>query len=74
MILTETGHHFRREPDGWRCVEYPELVMLPGGDYRVAGVVFGTLAAALKVAREGLPLVPTCPPLTRVYRLDKYHD
>ena len=26
MILTEYGLHFARQPDGWRCVEHPELV------------------------------------------------
>jgi len=36
MILTEDGLHFAKEGDLWRCVEYPELVMLRGPElYRV---------------------------------------
>ena len=36
MIATETGLHFRKNGDHWRCVEYPDLLMLPGaGRYRV---------------------------------------
>lgn len=49
MILTETGRHFRRDREAgvWRCVEHPELLMLPGGRYTVAGREFESLADAL---------------------------
>jgi hypothetical protein len=30
MIFTEHGLHFAKKGDYWRCVEWPELVMLRG--------------------------------------------
>lgn len=49
MILTETGHHFRRDRDagGWRCVEHPDLLLLPGARYLVGGMEFDSLEEAL---------------------------
>ena len=43
MILTEYGLRFAKEGDLWRCVEYPELLMLPGPErHRVADRSFGS--------------------------------
>ncbi len=38
MILTEHGLRFRRAATRWRCIEHPELEMLPGsGLYAIVG-------------------------------------
>lgn len=60
MILTGTGQRFRRdrEAGGWRCVEHPDLLMLPGGRYLVSGREFDSLAEAL--LHSGL-VPPRCP-------------
>jgi hypothetical protein len=38
MIATEDGLTFTRDGTGWRCLEVPELWMLPGGAYAIRGV------------------------------------
>jgi hypothetical protein len=48
MILTELGLHFTKDGDRRRCVERPELVMLPGGRCLVDGQGFDSLAGALQ--------------------------
>ena len=30
ILCAEYGLHFAKEDDHWRCVEYPDLLMLPG--------------------------------------------
>jgi len=30
IFCAEYGLHFTKDGDRWRCVEYPDLVMLPG--------------------------------------------
>ena len=48
ILCAEHGLHFAKEGDHWRCVERPDLVMLPGPEhYRVGGQAFATLDAAL---------------------------
>lgn len=48
MILTASGLRFANEGDHWRCVESPDLVMLPGERYRVGERVFATSGDALR--------------------------
>ena len=56
ILCAEYGLHFAREGDHWRCVEYPELLMLPGPDrYRVAERTFGSFDEALRLAAAGDP-------------------
>lgn len=57
MILTESGLRFRRGAGHWRCVEYPDLVMLPGPErYSVGEQEFAALSEALaKFSVGGLP-------------------
>ena len=37
MIVTELGLCFRHEGTHWRCIEKPELLLLPGGEYALEG-------------------------------------
>lgn len=39
---------FRHEATNWRCVEYLDLLMLPGERYRVGDREFVTLGEALR--------------------------
>ena len=49
MILrAEYGLHFAKEGDHWRCVEYPDLLMLRGERYRIGDPTFGSLGEALR--------------------------
>jgi len=50
VILTEYGLHFRKDGDRWRCVERPDLLMLPGDRYTVDGQGFNSLAEAVRQA------------------------
>jgi hypothetical protein len=43
IFCADSGLHFANEGGHWRCVEYPELVMLRGDHYRVGGRTFGSL-------------------------------
>ena len=47
MILTEYRLHFAKDGDHWRCVEFPEPLMLPSERYRVGERTFGSLDEAL---------------------------
>ena len=43
ILCAEYGLRFAKEGDLWRCVEYPELLMLPGPErHRVADRSFGS--------------------------------
>ena len=46
MNLTEFGLHFRKDGDRWVCVEWPDLLMLPGERYRVGQHEFATVSLA----------------------------
>jgi hypothetical protein len=35
VIFTEYGLHFAKDGDHWRCVDWPELVMLCGERYQL---------------------------------------
>jgi hypothetical protein len=50
MILCAVyGLHFAKDGDHWRCVEYPDLVMLRGLErYRVGERTFGSLDEVLR--------------------------
>ena len=49
ISCAEHGLHFAKEGDHWRCVEYPDLLMLRGVErYRVDGRTFLTLVEALR--------------------------
>lgn len=50
MILTEYGLHFAKDGDRWRCVDWPDLVMLPNDPDEVDGQRFDTLAEAVRRA------------------------
>jgi hypothetical protein len=52
MIPTEQGLHFARDGHRWRCVEYPDLVMLPGDRYEVEGQGFKSLAEAVSLLKN----------------------
>lgn len=48
VILTEYRLHFARQADGsHRCVEHPDLVMLPGDRYRLGDREYATLEQAV---------------------------
>jgi hypothetical protein len=38
MITTESGLTFAKDGNGWRCLQFPGLRMLPSGAYVVSGV------------------------------------
>ena len=48
IFCAEYGLHFTRDGDHWRCVEYPDLLMLPGERYRVGDRTVGSLDEALR--------------------------
>jgi hypothetical protein len=48
MVRAELGLHLTRDGDRWRCVEYPEFVILRGGGHEVDGREFDSLAEAVK--------------------------
>jgi hypothetical protein len=48
MILTEAGIRFTHEGNHWRCVEYPDLLMLRGERYCVGDREFTTLGEAVR--------------------------
>ena len=43
ILCAEYGLHFAKEGDHWRCVEYPDLLMLRGERYPVGERTFGSL-------------------------------
>jgi hypothetical protein len=48
MIYTEDGLRFAKDSEHWICVEYPDLLMLPGERYRVGERTVGSLDEALR--------------------------
>jgi hypothetical protein len=50
ILVAEYGLHFAKSGDHWRCVEWPGLVMLRGGRYRVGELENESLAVAQEVA------------------------
>lgn len=53
ICCAESGLHFAKEATHWRCVEWPDLLMLPGERYRVGEQGFATLDAALRSVKAG---------------------
>jgi hypothetical protein len=47
-VCAEYGLHFRKDGDHWRCVELPELLMVPCKRYRVGDCEFATLGEAVR--------------------------
>ena len=53
MILTESGVCFANQGAHWRCIKYPDLVMLPSAERcRVGEREFATLSGALAWCRD----------------------
>jgi hypothetical protein len=48
MILTKYGLHFRKDGDGWRCLEWFALAMLRGERHLVEGQEFESVAEAAR--------------------------
>jgi len=51
IFCAEYGLHFRKDGDHWRCVEWPDLLMLRVERYRVGEREFAALTAALRHLR-----------------------
>jgi hypothetical protein len=48
MILTEYGLHFANESHHWRCVEWPDLVMVRGDCYQLIDATLTTGSFSLE--------------------------
>ena len=48
LTCAEYGLNFANEGDHWRCVEHPDLVMVPGERYQVGESTIGSLNEALR--------------------------
>ena len=60
ILCAEYGLHFAKEDDHWRCVEYPDLLMLPGPErYRVGERTFASLDEALRHRKASEGTSPT---------------
>lgn len=62
MILTEHGLHFQHAGEYWQCVEWPDLLMLRDGGYRVGQKHFDEQVEALRYVRGGFRTISVQPP------------